>query len=75
VAGRGENGAFRSLEARCTVQGVLVLVGGLSGTVCEARLWAVAGGGVVEYRRSQEDMRLGTLSIEYAGLLYLWQMS
>jgi len=54
VAGHAEGSAVRSLEARCTVEDVLVLVGGLWCKAGMARWWVVVGGGPGEYRRSRE---------------------
>ena len=54
VGGCGESSAVRSLEARCTVPDVVVLVDELTNAIFEARGWVVAGGGHVEYRRYQE---------------------
>ena len=54
MAGYVEDGAVRSLEARCTVEDVLFLLGVLSNAACVARVSEVAGAGSGEYRESQE---------------------
>jgi hypothetical protein len=54
VADCVDDGAVRSPEARDSVEGVLLLVGELSNTPCEARVSEEAGGGSGEDRRSEE---------------------